>query len=36
MKRSKLKEKKYEMYGSSNEGAPGGEMEQIPIFKEIN
>jgi hypothetical protein len=33
---SKLRKEKYKMYGSSNKGAPGSEMELNPVFKEIN
>jgi hypothetical protein len=31
-----LKRKKYKIYGSSNKGAPGIEMELNPMFKEVN
>ena len=36
MKCSELKKKKNRMYGSSNKGAPGSEMELNLVFKEIN
>jgi len=36
VKRNKLRTEKYEMYGSSNKGAPGGGMELNPVIKEIN
>jgi hypothetical protein len=36
IKYSKLRKEKYKMYGSSNKGEPGSEMELNPVFKEIN
>ena len=36
IKHSKLKKKKYKMYGSKNKGAAGSRMEPKPMFKEIN
>ena len=35
-KHSRLRKENYKMYGSSNKGAPGNDMEQDPVFKEIN
>jgi hypothetical protein len=36
MKRSNVRNEKYKMYGSSNKGALGSEMELNPIFKKKN
>jgi hypothetical protein len=36
IKHSKLRKKKYKMYGSKNKGAPGSRVELNPVFKEIN